>query len=228
MASDLYKLYQFIRYHYNALRRHDREWEAEVSKLHVLGKLTGDIADKCISSGLFDSNNNKPVIPEMLSIIRKEVDILTLQEIAKETSNINIKKESSSGDSVNLQNEAQYESTLKPYVNNHDLRSPIIKQCGHNKPQCLNLKPVKNQFPQGMLSRRKPMCFFCHSNQHESHFCNHYSDPADFRKFLLQYGHCFNCLEHGHRSWECVKFKICANRCGDSRKHSPVLCHSVY
>ena len=228
-SSDLYKLYQFLRYHYNALKRLGQEREAEVSKLHVLGKLTGDIVDKCFSLGLFDPVRDKPVMPEMLSLIRYEVDILKLQEIAKETSKVNIKNESSSGDGVHLPDQSQSVNTFKPHVNDCNLHSKTFKQLEPNGNSYVRSKPVKNVCNQGMLSTResKAKCIFCHSNQHESHFCKYYRDPADSRKILFRYGLCFNCLGHGHRSWECVEPKICAKRCGDSRKHSPVLCHTV-
>ena len=98
-SDDLNTLYRFVRYHYNALKRLGQEWQAEVSRLHVLGKLPQAAIDKCFDSGLIDLDNDGPVIPDMLSLMRKEVGILKLLEIAKKkvASRPNISDESSSG-----------------------------------------------------------------------------------------------------------------------------------
>lgn len=225
-SEDLYKLYKFVRYHYNALKRHGQEWQAEVSKLHVLGKLTGNAKDKCFDAGLFEGDNSKPVITEMLSLMRKEVDILKLQEIAKESLTCNVEDESSSEDMVYVSSPSKSEIVVKPYSTNYDLQFPTNTTMPHNGDSGVSFNP-KSRFPQGMLSRPKPKCFFCPSHEHDSHHCKHYQDPSFYRKFLFRYELCFNCFEHGHRSWECVKRKMCTKRCPDMRKHSTVLCQPV-
>ena len=233
-SDDLYKLYKFIRYHHNALKRHGQEWQAEVSKLHVLGKLTGSVKDKCFDLGLFEMDNSKPVLSEMLSLIRKEVDILKLQEIAKETVTCNMEDdtnsyESSSEDEGYLSSYSKPEIVIDPCHTKYYLpppsktKRPLKRKINSN----VSSVPIQTLYPQVKRSGVKSNCMFCQSYQHDSHRCKHYHDPSYYRKFLFRDGLCFNCFEQGHRSSECIKHHMCAMKCEDERKHSSVLCQSV-
>ena len=66
-------------------------------------------------------------------------------------------------------------------------------------------------------------CIFCNSNDHVSSMCRYHNDPYYYQQMLFQNFLCYNCFEHGHKSYGCPQSKQC-NLCNDNRKHSPVLC----
>ena len=230
-SAELYRLYKFLRYHYNVLKHHGQEWQAEVSKLHVLGKLKGEVADKCFDSGLFGLDRDQPVIPEMLSIIRKEVDLLKLQEIANVAWVSNNEGESSSGGGYHFQKQNQPKSKNEPCTNTNNSQTvqnhnkPLLNYRAYVKP--FNVKTFRDRLSQGKLDRFKYQCFFCMTNTHDSDQCRQYADPTKFRRILFDYQLCFNCLGQGHRSFECMKPQMCSKNCDDVRKHASVICPSV-
>ena len=76
----LVKLYRFVKRHYVALQRIDAAEELEAFKLSVLSKLQGEVADEV--SEYIIKMNGKSVGPGILNIIREQITLMEIQQVA--------------------------------------------------------------------------------------------------------------------------------------------------
>jgi hypothetical protein len=148
-----------------------------------------------VSSMMIESNG-KPVIPAILEIMKEEINILKLQEeAAKWNQNVPDK------DEVHQSTPNYHTDELTIDITAHTVLSPQA----------------------GELPKFK--CIFCQSNGHESNRCRRYRTRREFQRELYKQYRCYNCMEEGHQSWDCLTVKMCT-LCEDYRKHSPLLCNN--
>ena len=168
----LVNVYKFLKVHYVALERINAAQEVEGFKLKLLSKLRGDVADQ-VSSYIIQMES-KPVVPGILAILREEISIMEIQQIA----------------------------------------------------DSLNTEVPKSEDPTSTTPSSQSAefwCIFCRTDKHPSNTCNRYSQPSDYQKILFQHGRCYNCMERGHKGYECSKPRQC-HMCSDQRKHCRVMC----
>ena len=190
--DQLVEFYKFVRLHYISLKKLGAEHEVEGLKLQLLSKLPNAARDKV--SSLITNAEGKPVVPSILDILKEEISLMSLQELAT----------SLSGD-VSAQGEQHVEPMEKDI-------------CTHQAPPKSILKPTP------LMSQSKLFnCVFCRTNTHHSNNCNRYRTPDEYRRFLFHHRLCYNCCDYGHKSSGCPQSKKCS-LCYDPRKHSPVLC----
>ena len=204
--SSLDKLRKFLRFHCIALERLGAKDQAEGYVLQVLSKLSGNTADR-VSTAMINSGG-KPVLPQILEILREEVNIIGLQEFAT----------TAHGEIPGESDETLQQSTV--HIDPEEYKSSTQPVFSNTNPS--GLQGSNSAFPDKVFS-----CIICESNSHTTHSCRRYSSPGDYRRLCFQNYWCYNCLGVGHRSHGCLKNKVCTF-CDDPRKHSPLLCRNYH
>ena len=118
--NKLQELYKVIRLHYLALKRLGVEDHAEGFTIKFLSKLSGPTSDRV--SELMIQSGGKPIIPEMLEILRGELRVMELQEIAGgESGNHPDTEELSPAEQIHLEEE---QKTQPGFSANSSLQKP--------------------------------------------------------------------------------------------------------
>ena len=117
-ASDLDKLYKFVRFHYKTLEQAGQEAQAEAIKVTLLGKLKGRAASK--SSTLIKQSGNRPVLRQMLEYMRNDIDDMELREMAEDESRSLVKTHTRPTSRANYIN-ANSPEELNVYANQHEV-----------------------------------------------------------------------------------------------------------
>ena len=198
-SDKLMRFYKFIKKHYIALSKIGAGHEVEGFKIKILSKLCGTALDK-VSSLILEADG-QPVVSQILNVLKEEISILQLQEIADK-----VNETYTSAEEVNSK-VTEATSELDSGVNTLQ-QSPVIPIL---KPSC-------------QLKHQAATCIFCGANNHNSNTCRKFRVPSEYQHVLFRKYSCFNCLNHGHKGFACPYPKQC-NLCDDTRKHSPVLCN---
>lgn len=201
-SAKLMEFYKFIKKHYISLNKMGVGHEVEAFKIKILSKLCGSALDK-VSSLILEADG-QPVVPRLLDLLKEEISLLQLQEIAENISEVD-------RDRDKIQEEPT-EPTSKHVIGADSLpnfpTAPILKQ-------------------PSVLEHQERGCIFCETNIHHSHSCRKFRAPSEYKHVLFKQFLCFNCLNVGHKSYACPYQNQCS-LCYDSRKHSPVLCTLNY
>ena len=193
----LSKLYKFIKHKYIALDKIDAASEVEGFAMMVLSKLRGDLAEK-ISSYIIQMKG-KPVMQEVLNLIREELTTIEIKQIA-----VGLKEHSS-----------KQEDTYEKEPDGTSVLQSEATSC----------KPSTWSSQQRMI--KKTRCIFCMEDTHCSSMCKRYMNPKEYQRFLFKRRLCFNCFEEGHKGYSCPQLSEC-HLCDDRRKHSSLLCSNYY
>ena len=222
----LIKLYKFVKLHYLALKNLGAGNEVEGFRMQLLSKLCGTVSEK-VSGHMIDAEG-KPVVPDILDILRREINVMELEELAA----------SLSGD---VPEQGDDKLPPKEVIGPADLNGNVPEQGDHKElpsKEVIGPADVGTTAPQQSLtSILKPSsvnsqcqqfnCLFCMTNTHHSNTCKRYRTPSDYQQVLFQHRRCYNCYGYGHKSYACPRPKECS-LCHDNRKHSPVLCKHNY
>ncbi|KAK8761297.1 hypothetical protein V5799_027436 [Amblyomma americanum] len=68
-------------------------------------------------------------------------------------------------------------------------------------------------------------CFFCDSNDHQTHKCDASKGLEEKKRLLQSSGRCFRCTRTGHRSRAC-RVNLQCNKC--RKKHASTMCDPTY
>ena len=191
-SKKLKYLHNFVKKQFIALKKIGMCKEVEGFKLQILSKLCGTASEKVCE--LMTQADGQHVVPQMLEIIKDEVRVLELQELANSLNdNLSLEKDTPSPN----------DKLSEPCYIDSSLPKGCIRH--HRSPQ------------------QQTTCLFCNRNDHISSMCRYYKDPHYYQQILFQNFLCYNCCNSGHKSYACPHSKQC-NLCKDNRKHSPVLC----
>ena len=197
-VDDLNQLYKFILENHRGLEREGCHESQLIYGMKILSLLEGDLSYN-VAKILSDSCSTQ-ILPKILRVLKQEIRMLEINKIAQATTNgIPVQFEKNNSSSISSQ---KYADQNFKRSKNHD--------------QCLVSEVQRDSLGN--------LCVFCQSKNHFSNYCTYYSRPSEFKYSLFKDFRCYNCLERGHRSFNCSKPKVC-KLCTDARPHNPVLCH---
>ena len=176
-SKTLKDLHTFVKKHYVALKKIGMSSEVEGFTIPIFSKLSGTPSEQVCD--LMRQSDGQQIVPQILEIIKDEVDSLELQELA-----------------ASLHDNAMAEGDI--YHPTKDSSQSCYKVTASPR-GCL--KQHKSQ--------QQTICIFCNGNDHISSMCQYYSDPSYYKQILYQRFLCYNCFDYGHKSYACPDSKQC-------------------
>ena len=217
-SSQLRKLYKFLKSHYFSLKQFGQENELEHVSIRMLlltcfnGKLLETF------STLVYENPKKPIIEQLLDLIKIEIKIQSLQELAKNTK---VLYSTYLNSHTSTDRDAEKSDQSATQTQNLPFERVEVNSSGCNLSSNRN---ERSYFTQREM-RFSKQCFFCLSNNHYPENCTHLNSPSEYKRILRRFKLCYNCFGSDHLNNTCRKLNNCMSNCGDMLKHSSLVCN---
>ena len=223
-SSQLRKLYKFLKSHYYSLKQFGQEYELEHVSIRMLlltcfnGKLLETF------STLMYQNPKEPIIQKLFDLMKIEMKIQSLQELAKNTKNL---YSTNFNSQMSPERNAGKSDQSATQTKNLPLERVEVNSSGCNSrdyPSVSSNGNERSYFTQREM-RFSKQCFFCLSNNHYPENCTYLNSPSEYKRILRRFKLCYNCFGSDHMNNNCRKLNNCMSNCGDMLKHSSLVCN---